>query len=75
MSEGPSWNVPVSSNAPSLAEIQKLEEERQMIIREKLKQIQAHEQHLQQQHQRAGAGWSDKRQLVLFFQFISFLFA
>ena len=57
--DGPSWNVPTSSNAPSLAEIQRIEEERQMILREKLKQLQAHEQQIQQQ-QRAAAGWAEK---------------
>lgn len=58
-SEGPSWNVPTSSSAPSLAEIQRMEEERQMRIREKIQQLQVHEQRIQQQ-QRAAAGWGDK---------------
>ena len=62
--EAPSWNVPVTSSAPSLAEIQRMEEKRQMLNLEKLKQMQAHEQQLQQQQQqqqRLAAGWSDKR--------------
>eukprot|EP00794_Sanderia_malayensis_P015268 gene15268-16844_t len=61
--EGPSWNIPTSSSAPSLTEIQRMEERRQMAIREKLQQLQAHEQrlqHQQQQQQRAAAGWGDK---------------
>ena len=61
VNEAPSWNVPVTSVAPSLAEIQRMEEEKQMINREKMKRIQAHEQQLHQQQQRSGAGWSDKR--------------
>ena len=61
VNEAPSWNVPVTSVAPSLAEIQRMEEERQMINREKMKRIQAHEQQLQQQQQRSTVGWSDKR--------------
>ena len=59
MNEVHTWNIPSSSSAPSLAEIQRLEEERQMLIHEKMKQIQAHEQQLQQQ-QRAAAGWTEK---------------
>lgn len=55
----------MTSNAPSLAEIQRMEEERQMIMIERMKQIQAHEQHLQQQ-QRGGSGWSEKRYVSVF---------
>ncbi|XP_065061462.1 GRB10-interacting GYF protein 2-like isoform X2 [Rhopilema esculentum] len=60
MNEAHTWNIPSTSSAPSLAEIQRLEEERQMLIHEKMKQIQAHEQQLQQQQQRAAAGWTEK---------------